>query len=238
MFFHFDPMYFVFALPALLLAFWAQARVRSAVNKYSKVPMPGNLAGAEVARRILDANGLQHVKIEPVGGRLSDHYDPRTDVLRLSTDVFQGRSIAAAGIAAHETGHALQDQKHYAPLMLRGLMVPTVQYGSFLAPILFFIGFIIQAYVPTLAGIGNLLAWGAVGLFAAVAAFTVVTLPVEFDASARAKKELVHQSILTPYELEGVNKVLNAAAMTYVAAAAQAIMILMYYVFRLSGRRR
>jgi uncharacterized protein len=238
MFFHLDPMYFVFALPALLLAFWAQARVKSAVNKYSKVAMPGNLAGAEVARRILDANGLQHVRIEPVGGMLSDHYDPRSDILRLSPDVFQGRSIASAGIAAHETGHALQDQKHYAPLVLRGLMVPTVQYGSFLAPMLFFAGFLMQIYVPALAGIGSLLAWSAVGIFGAIAAFTVVTLPVEFDASARAKRELVTQGMLTPFEMQGVNSVLNAAAMTYVAAAAQAIMILMYYVFRLSGRRR
>jgi uncharacterized protein len=223
-------LYFLFALPALLLGLWAQARVRSAFNKYSRVGMPGNLAGAEVARRILDANGLQHVRIEPVGGMLSDHYDARTDILRLSPDVFQGRSVAAAGIAAHETGHALQDQKNYGPLVLRSVMVPTVQFGSWLGPLVFMLGLLLFK--------STTVAWIGVGLFAAVAVFSIITLPVEFDASARAKRELVTQGILTPVEMKGVNTVLDAAAMTYVAAAAQALSTLLYYVFLLSGNRR
>jgi uncharacterized protein len=223
-------LYFLFALPALLLGLLAQARVRSAFSKYSRVAMPGNLAGVEVARRILDANGLQHVRIEPVGGMLSDHYDSRTDILRLSPEVFQGRSIAAAGVAAHETGHALQDQKKYAPLVLRSVMVPTVQFGSWLGPLVFMVGLLLFK--------STTIAWIGVGLFAAVAFFAVVTLPVEFDASARAKRELVTQGMLTPVEMKGVNSVLDAAAMTYVASAAQAISTLMYYVFILSGNRR
>jgi Zn-dependent membrane protease YugP len=228
LFYGYGP-YLLFALPALLLGLWAQARVRSAFAKYSRVAMPGGHAGAEVARRILDANGLSHVRIEPAGGFLSDHYDPRTDVLRLSPDVFQGRSVAAAGVAAHETGHALQDQTRYAPLALRSLMVPTVQFGSWLGPIVFMIGFFLRS---------EAIAWVGVILFAAVAVFAIVTLPVEFDASRRAKRELVTQGILTPNELRGVNSVLDAAAMTYVAAAAQAISTLLYYVFLLSGSRR
>jgi len=226
-------MYLLFALPAMLLGLWAQARVRSAFAKFSRVAMPGNLAGAEVARRILDANGLQHVQIEPVGGMLSDHYDARTDILRLSPEVFQGRSVAAAGVAAHETGHALQDQKHYGPLMLRSLMVPTVQFGSWLGPLVFFVGLFLFH--------STTLAWIGLGLFSAVAAFAVVTLPVEFDASNRAKRELVAQGILTPVELQGVKAILDAAAMTYVAGAAQAISTILYYVFILmgsGGRRR
>lgn len=222
-------LYLLFALPALLLGLYAQARVKGAFNKFSRVAMPGGLAGAEVARRLLDMNGLQHVRIEPVGGMLSDHYDPRTKVLRLSPDVFQGRSVAAAGIAAHETGHAIQDQKRYAPLMLRSLMVPTVQFGSFLGPIVFMVGFFLRL---------ESIAWLGVMLFGAVAAFAIVTLPVEFDASARAKRELVTQGILTPVELKGVNSVLDAAALTYVAGAAQALSTLLYYVFLLSGNRR
>jgi uncharacterized protein len=223
-------LYFLFALPALLLGLIAQARVKGAFSKYSRVAMPGNLAGAEVARRILDANGLQHVRIEPVSGMLSDHYDSRTDILRLSPEVFQGRSVAAAGVAAHETGHALQDQKNYAPLVLRSVMVPTVQFGSWLGPLVFMLGLLLFH--------NETIAWIGVGLFAAVAVFAVVTLPVEFDASARAKRELVTQGILTPVEMKGVNSVLDAAAMTYVAGAAQAISTLLYYVFILSGNRR
>ncbi len=225
-------LYFLFALPALLLGLWAQARVRSAFNKYSKVASPGGIAGAEVARRMLDNNGLQHIRIETAGGFLSDHYDPRSKILRLSSDVFQGRSIAAAGVAAHETGHALQDSKRYAPLMLRSLMVPTVQFGSWLGPLLFIAGFFLSGTI------GTTLAWAGVLMFGAVAAFTLVTLPVEIDASNRAKRELVTEGILTPVELQGVNKVLDAAALTYVAAAIQAISTLFYYVFLLRGRRR
>jgi Zn-dependent membrane protease YugP len=228
--------FFCFSLPALILGFIAQARVRSTFNQYSRVATPGNLAGGEIARRLLDANGLYNVRIEPSGGFLSDHYDPRTKILRLSPDVFQGRSISAAGVAAHETGHALQDQRRYAPLMLRSAMVPTVQFGSWLGPLVFMAGFLlIRIGVPEL---GNTIAWAGLLMFAAIAAFAVVTLPVEIDASRRAKQQLVTQGFLTPNELRGVNSVLDAAALTYIAAAVQAIMTLLYYAFILFGSRR
>ncbi len=227
----FDPIYFLFALPALLLGLWAQSRVRSAFNRYSKVRSGRNITGAQAARALLDANGLQHVAVERVDGMLTDHYDPRTDTLRLSTAVYGTPSIAAVGVAAHEAGHALQDRDAYAPLKLRGVMVPAVQIGSGLGPILFLIGFLMQS------AFGNTLAWIGIIFFAAAALFALVTLPVEFNASRRAKAELVSHGILTAEEVGGVDKVLDAAALTYVAAAIQAVATLLYYV-TLMGRSR
>jgi len=229
--FFFDPLYLVFALPALALGLWAQMRVRSAFNKYSKVRAGTGVTGAQAARRILDANGLRNVDVERVQGFLSDHYDPRSKTLRLSPQVFDTPSLAAVGVAAHEAGHAIQDQNNYAPLQIRSLMVPTVQFGSWLGPIIFFIGFIMSSAV------GTTIAWIGLILFGLTALFAVVTLPVEFDASRRAKKLLVSQNVLTSQEVRGVDKVLDAAALTYVAAALQAIMTLLYYAFLLMGRR-
>ncbi|HBY94195.1 MAG: zinc metallopeptidase [Ardenticatenaceae bacterium] len=226
--FYFDPLYFLFALPALLLGFYAQMKVQGAVNKYSQVGTMRGVTGAQVARILLDSEGLSNVQIEETQGFLSDHYDPRSDVLRLSPDVYRGQSIAAAGIAAHEMGHALQDARSYAPLALRSAMVPTVQFGSWLGPLIFIAGFILQL-TP--------LAWVGLILFAAVAVFAVVTLPVEFDASRRAKQLLVSRGVLVGQELQGVNAVLDAAALTYVAGAAQAVSTLLYYAFLLMGRR-
>ena len=230
--FFFDPLYFVFALPALLLGLWAQMRVRSAFAKYSQVRAASGMTGAQTARRILDSHGLQGVAVERVDGMLSDHYDPRSKVLRLSSDVYGTPSLAAVGVAAHETGHALQDQKHYAPLQLRSAMVPTVQIGSWLGPIIFIIGLYMSRAV------GDSVAWVGLILFAATAVFALVTLPVEFDASRRAKQLLVADGILAPQEVQGVNHVLDAAALTYVAAALQALMTLLYYASILMGRRR
>lgn len=228
MFFGGYGLYILFSLPALLLGLWAQARVRSSFNKYSRVQSGRGLAGAQVARMILDANGLQHVNVEQVQGFLSDHYDPRSKTLRLSPQVYQSNSLASIGVAAHEAGHAIQDKQQYAPLSLRSAMVPSVQIGSWLGPIIFFVGLFLNA---------GPLAWGGLILFAATAAFALVTLPVEFDASKRAKQILVSQGVLTPQELGGVNSVLDAAALTYVAAALQAVTTLMYYAFILMGRR-
>lgn len=225
----FDPLYLVFAIPPLLFGLWAQWRVKSAVSKYSEVNTGYGMTGAEVARRLLDSEGLTHVQIEPVAGGLTDHYDPRTKTLRLSEVVYGSPTVAAAGIAAHEMGHALQDAQHYGPLVLRSAMVPTVQFGSFLGPILFMIGLF-----TNILG----LAWFGLILFAAVAAFTLVTLPVEFDASRRAKVLLHSRGILGTAELKGVDAVLDAAALTYVAAAAQAIGNLLYYVVLLTGGGR
>lgn len=225
-------LYILISLPALALGIWAQFKVRSAFSKYAKVPTSTGMTGAQVARRILDRNGLSDVPVERTDGLLSDHYDPRQRALRLSSEVYNGNSLSAAGVAAHEAGHALQHQQGYNMLALRSAMVPTVQIGSWLGPIIFMVGFF-------LAGVlGQTLAWVGVALFAGVALFSVVTLPVEFDASKRAKQQLVAESILFPQEMSGVNAVLNAAALTYVAAAVQAVSTLLYYVLLLTGSSR
>ena len=177
---------------------------------------------------ILDANGLQHVNVEQVQGFLSDHYDPRSKTLRLSPQVYQSPSLAAVGVAAHEAGHAIQDKVNYGPLGLRSAMVPSVQIGSWLGPLIFMAGLFLNA-TPV--------AWLGLILFGATAVFALVTLPVEFDASKRAKEILVTQGVLAPQELKGVTAVLDAAALTYVAAALQAITTLLYYAFLLKGRR-
>ena len=225
----FSPLYFLFALPALLLGLWAQFKVKSAFSKYSRVRSLTGLSGAEVARRMLDTSGLYNVRVEMVQGFLSDHYDPIKRVLRLSPDVYRGDTLAAAGVAAHEAGHALQHQDAYLPMQIRSAIVPTVQIGSWLGPIIFIVGMLFQS---------NQLAWIGIILFAAVAFFSIVTLPVEFNASRRAKAWLSDSGVLYNNEMSGVNAVLDAAALTYVAAAVQAISTLLYYVFLLSGRSR
>ncbi|MEM7118405.1 MAG: zinc metallopeptidase [Chloroflexota bacterium] len=224
----FDPLYLLFALPGLLLGMWAQSRVKRSFNKYAQVRTMRNVTGAQVARSLLDAQGLYDVGVERVEGFLSDHYDPRSKVLRLSPGVYDTPSVAAAGVAAHEMGHALQDSAGYFPLQIRSAIVPAAQFGSNLAPWLFIGGFLLNF---------TTLAWAGVILFAAAVVFTLVTLPVEFDATKRAKALLVSDGILMPDEMEGVNKVLDAAALTYVAAAVTAVGQLLYYVLLLTGRR-
>ncbi len=229
--FFFDPLYIIISLPALALGLWAQMKVKSAFNKYSRVPAGRGTSGAQVARRILDANGLGHVNVEETRGFLSDHYDPRSRTLRLSPQVYQSNSVAAVGVAAHEAGHALQHSTNYAPLTLRSAIVPGVQIGSWLGPIIFIIGMFLGP------GLGFTVSLLGLILFAAVAVFTLVTLPVEFNASTRAKEVLVAQGFVGQQEMQGVNAVLNAAALTYVAAAIQAITTLLYYAFILFARR-
>lgn len=228
----FDPMYIVISLPALILGLWAQWKVTSAFRRYSQERTRSGLTGAEVARRVLNFNGLHHVRVEPVQGFLSDHYDPREKVLRLSPEVYNNPSTAVAGIAAHEAGHAIQDAQGYAALRLRSLMVPAVSIGSWIGPIVFILGILMLPVV------GTSLAWLGVLLFAGTAVFAIITLPVEFDASRRAKLALATQNIVLPQEMGGVNKVLDAAALTYVAGAMQAISTLLYYVFLLTGLRQ
>ena len=228
----FDPLYLVFSLPALLLALLAQWRVQSAFREFSRHRTWSGMSGAEVARRVLDFNGLYQVRVEQANSFLGDHYDPREKVLRLSPGVFSSNSVAAAGVAAHEAGHAIQDKEGYLALQARTAMVPSVQIGSWLGPILFMIGlFTVQLF-------GTTLAWLGLVLFAATALFAVVTLPVEFDASKRAKFALVSQGIVAQQELGGVSRVLDAAALTYVAGAAQAISTLLYYALLLTGVSR
>jgi Zn-dependent membrane protease YugP len=225
-------LYILFSLPALLLGLWARMKVNSAMNKYSKVRSLTGLSGSQVARRMLDSIGLQNIRIEEVGGFLSDHYDPRSAVLRLSPQVFRGNSLASAGIAAHEAGHAFQDQQGYSALKFRSALVPTVQIGSWIGPIIFFIGLFLNS------ALGTQLAWIGVILFGGTAVFALITLPVELDASRRAKTWLAQSGVIYEQEMVGVNSVLNAAALTYVAGAIQAISSVLYYVFLLTGNRR
>ena len=222
-------LYFLFALPALLLGLYAQFKVQSAFNKYSKVRTSNGMTGAEIARRILDNKSLQDVQVEKTSGFLSDHYDPRKRILRLSQNVFQGNSIAAAGVAAHEAGHAIQHKERYTPLNIRNLMVPTVQFGSWLGPIIFIFGMLFAS--DSLALVGLI-------LFSATAVFALVTIPVELDASRRAKEILSSTGMVYPNEAQGVDQVLDAAALTYVAGAVQAISTVLYYLFLFMGRRR
>ncbi len=224
-----NPLFWLFTIPGLLLGMIAQARVKRAFNQYSKVRTLRNVSGAQVARQLLDAQGLYDVEIEEAKGFLSDHYDPRSRVLRLSSEVYHTPSVAAAGVAAHEMGHALQHAGGYFPLQVRSAIVPAAQFGSTLAPWIFLAGWFLQL---------TALAWVGVILFGAAAVFTLVTLPVEFDASKRAKKLLVGNGILVGEETKGVSKVLDAAALTYVAAAVAAVGQLLYYVFILTGGRR
>ncbi|HET9000428.1 MAG TPA: zinc metallopeptidase [bacterium] len=217
MFWFWDPT-MIIVIPALLLALYAQLRVQSTYAQYSQVPIGNRLTGAQVAQEILRRNGLSGVEIERTEGVLSDHYDPRDRTLSLSSDVYDGISVAAAGVAAHETGHAIQHARGYAPLALRSAMVPTVQFGSWLAWPIFILGFLFHS--------GTMIQLGIL-VFTAFVAFTVVTLPVEFDASARAMRALREEGLVTADELQGVRAVLTAAALTYVAAAAMAILQLL-----------
>lgn len=219
----FDPIYLLILGVGFLLSMGAQIWVKSAVNKWSQIPTTRGMTGRQVAQAILDARGIRGVTIEVVPGRLSDHYDPRSRTLRLSPDIYNGRSVAAAGIAAHEVGHAIQHQDGYAPMKLRQKMVPVANIGTSLGLWITIAGIMI--------GISGLATAGVV-LFGGFVAFTLVTLPVEFDASARAKKVLVGQGLVSGEEARGVSQVLSAAAATYVAAALTAIMQLIYWAHR------
>ena len=225
-------LYLLFSLPALLLGMWAQFKVKNAFAKYSRVRSYTGLTGAEVARRMLNNAGLMDVQVEQVGGFLSDHYDPSKKILRLSPQVFQSNSLAATGVAAHEAGHALQDKDGYFFMNIRAFMVPAVQIGSWLGPIIFMVGLFMAGTI------GTQISWAGVILFAATALFAIITLPVEFDATRRAKQWLSDSGVIYGEERVGINAVLDAAALTYVAAAIQAVSTILYYVFLLSGRRR
>jgi len=226
----YDPTYFLFLSPALLLMFWAQFKVQSAFHKYGKVTTSSGLSGAEVARKILAANGIWDVAVEEVSGFLSDHYDPSRKVLRLSPNVYRSNSAAAVGVAAHEVGHAIQHATAYAPLALRSALVPAVQIGSFVWMPLFVLGLALASMELALIG---------VAAFAAVAVFQLITLPVEFDASKRAIVQIQQLGIVRGNEVVGAKRVLDAAALTYVAAAVQSILTILYFLVQLGvfGRR-
>lgn len=227
----FDPLYFVFMIPGVLFMLWAQAKTKGNYEKYSKVRNSANLTGQQAARRVLDAEGLQDVSIEQIPGVLSDHYDPRSRVLRLSQGVYGVPSIAAIGIAAHESGHAIQHARAFGPLKVRTAIVPAVSIGSNFGFIVLFGGLLLNN--PTLA-------WVGVALFALATIFALVTLPVEFDATRRAKDALVRAGIVDSgvnggEEGRGVAKVLDAAAWTYIAGFAASLLTLLYYVMTVMG---
>ncbi len=228
-----DPRYLIFALPALLLAFWAQFKVQSAYKKYSSKPNSRGLSGFEAARILLRSTGLDHIRVEETPGQLSDHYDPAKNILRLSRGVGQSRSVAALGIVAHEIGHAMQDASNYMPLRARSGLVPIVTLGSWLGPIVFFAGFLLSGFTGS-----TLIAWLGLFLFAGTVVFALITLPVEFDASKRAQQLLHSYQLADGGELQETKKVLDAAALTYVAALAQSLSTLLYYVFILTGFSR
>lgn len=229
--FYFDPIYFVALAPAIIFSIWAQFKVKSAYAKASKIVPASRMSGAEAAKAILNAEGIDGVKIEVTGGMLSDHYDPRTKTLRLSEEVYNGRTLAAVGIAAHEVGHAIQDAHKYGMLVLRNTIVPVAGIGSNLSWGLMFIGFLLNSMNLILVGIG---------LFSTVVIFQIVNLPVEFNASARAKELVISRGLVSPQEQKEISKVLDAAALTYVAATVTAILTLLYYLYRsglIGGRR-
>jgi len=228
-----DPRYLIFALPALLLAFYAQWRVRSAYNRYSRKPNARGISGYEVARILLRSVGLDEIRIEKAPGKLSDHYDPSKNVLRLSAGVADGRSVASLGIVAHEIGHVMQDATNYRPLRLRAGLVPVVSIGSWLGPIIFFAGFFLSGMTGS-----TVIAWLGLFLFAGTVVFALITLPVEFNASRRALQLLRTYQLADGRELQETKQVLDAAALTYVASLAQALSTLLYYVFLLTGFSR
>jgi Zn-dependent membrane protease YugP len=228
-----DPRYLIFMAPAFLIMLLTQWYVNSAYSRWSRVAAQSRMTGAQAAQRLIQAGGLYGVTVEPVAGNLTDHYDPRTKNLRLSSGVYQGQSVAALAIAAHELGHAMQDQEGYFPLRLRAAIVPAVQIGSYLGWIMILAGLLL-GYLQ--------IAWAGVAVFSLGALFALTTLPVELNASARAKRLLTDSGLIFgPEEQHGVNNVLNAAALTYVAALITAVLQLMYWVTLVlgaGGRRR
>jgi hypothetical protein len=222
----FDPVYWVVLGLCMVLSLWAQAKVKGTFNKFSRRATSSRMTGADIARRILADHGIHDVTVEPVRGRLSDHYDPRNRTLRLSEPVFKANSMAAFGVAAHEVGHAIQHAEGYAPLKFRSAWVPVANFGSGLSILVIIAAFLMGGASTALGLIG-------LGLFATTTLLTLVTLPVEFDASRRAVLALEKGGYVSSDELQGARKVLNAAALTYVAAAVTSVLMLLYWAHAL-----
>lgn len=226
--------YLIFLLPALLLGLWAQAKVKLTFNKYNKVSNSRGMTGAEAARMVLDKNGLTYIRIEHVSGELTDHYDPKDNVIRLSSPVYNSTSIGAIGVACHEAGHAVQHAEEYAPMKLRSAIIPACNFGSSIGPVLILIGCFFAG-----SQLGRSIIFFGIVLYALVAVFQLVTLPVEFDASGRALTVIRDSGMFVNEDYKGAKKVLSAAAMTYVAALVTTVMQILYYVLRyLGGGRR
>ena len=225
----FDPLYLLFAIPGLIIAGLASFYVKSTFSEYSHFRASSGMTGAQAAEQMLHSAGIYDVRIERVEGFLSDHYDPSSRTLRLSPGVYDSDSLSAIGVACHEAGHALQDAASYAPLGLRSALVPVTNMSSWLSYIVILVGFIFQS--------GGMVMLGAI-LFSAVVVFSIVTLPVEWDASSRAKQLMVSAGIVSAPERDSAGKVLNAAFLTYVAAVLSSLLTLLYYLVRAAGMRR
>lgn len=233
----FDPLYWLVVGAGLILSLWASFKVKGTFAKYSQLATRSGMSGADVARRILAQNGIHDVEVEAIEGSLTDHYDPRTKTLRLSEPVYAGRSMAAFGVAAHEVGHAIQHARAYAPLKWRSLWVPAANLGGGISTFVI-IGSLLLGGAATANG--YLVGMIGVALFATTTVFTLITLPVEFDASKRALASLQSGGFVSTEEFAGAKKVLDAAALTYVAAAITSLMTLIYWAYRLGllgGRR-
>lgn len=226
---YFDPYYWIILMPAFLIALLAQLNVSSTFNRYSRVASRRGLTGAQAAEEVLRAHGVYGVRVTRVSGKLTDHYDPRTNTIRLSDAVYGSTSIASVGVAAHEAGHAVQYAQEYGPIKVRGAIIPVCNFSSQISILLIILGFVM--YSRPLFAVG-------VVLFAVATVFQVVTLPVEFDASRRAIRSLRETHLLDAQELQGAKKVLGAAAMTYVAALLVSIAQLLRYVMAFNSRRR
>lgn len=222
--------YLLFMLPALILGLWAQSNVKSTFKKFNRISNSRNVTGAQIARMILDQNGLRNIRIEGISGSLTDHYDPKAGVIRLSDSVYGSTSIGAIGVAAHEAGHAVQHAEGYVPIRIRNTIIPVCNFGSSVGPFLIMLGCVFASRPLIIFGIG---------LYSLIALFQLVTLPVEFDASARALNVISSSGTFTEQDTRGAKKVLKAAALTYVAALVTSIMQILYYITRyLGGSRR
>ena len=230
----FDWTYLILVLPCIILSLWASAKVNSTFKRYSKQLSRKNITGAQAAQQVLMDNDVTGVKIEQINGKLSDHYDPRTNVIRLSDDVYSSTSTAAIGVACHEAGHAVQYAKNYGPIKLRAAIIPITNIGSRLAMPLILLGLLFTA----LGSFSETIIYTGIACFALSLAFQLVTLPVEFNASRRAMQAIERQNILTDDEQVGARKTLSAAAMTYVAATAVSLAQLLRLLALFGGRRR
>lgn len=231
-----DYLYLILVLPAVIFSLWASIRVNTTFKKYSKIRSMRGITGAEAARRVLDANGLQHIRIEQIPGNLTDHYDPRSDVIRLSESVYGNTSVAAVGVACHEAGHAVQHAENYAPVKIRAAIIPVTNIGSRLAIPLIILGILLNSLASAPEFL--VIAYIGVACYGLCTLFQLVTLPTEFDASRRALKCIESYGILGSEEIGGARRVLTAAAMTYVAALAVSLMQLLRLFLMVSGNSR
>ena len=225
-YYYFDPMYYLFALPGLLIALYAQAKVKSNYSKYSRVQNSAGVTGADIAREILNQNGIYNVDIRRIKGNLTDNYNPRDNAIYLSDGVFGSNTVAAIGVAAHEAGHAVQHAVGYTPIKIRSALVPVCNFGAGISPFLLILGYVLN-FAPLL--------YIALAVFSLSVIFQLVTLPVEFNASRRALAAIEGIGRFNDYELKGTKKVLGAAALTYVAALLQSVLMFLYYAMRILG---